>query len=329
VGQVLLRATDNDTQERRMRTYAVDELTPVTEIELPSGIFSLTEDTLGIMHSFLEKSNACLYAEEATGTDPSPATLLYAQIRSRLLKVLESLFRDSASIRCCLDTANERDRRLIPLLIEGIAAREDDSAAAEELQDHHIRQRHSNVRGKTEEGLVRLAFDLQESLYELESRPKRAAAESEPTAETTTEEEPAKQLEMSPNDSKRRGKSNDASKNRRKREERKTRGKGKPRLEMDSDSDERIKTALAGNWRLGQNKMAWSEDCGYAVVFVGLDRLSIQYYGNNGDCLVHALPEISADTMEEFYYEVALESDDSGSGIGVGLCPAGSVPGNP
>ncbi|ELR24495.1 uncharacterized protein ACA1_032840, partial [Acanthamoeba castellanii str. Neff] len=84
--KVLLRATDNDAQERRMRTYAVDELTPVTEIELPSGIFSLTEDTLGIMHSFLEKSNACLYAEEATGTDPSPATLLYAQIRSRLLK---------------------------------------------------------------------------------------------------------------------------------------------------------------------------------------------------------------------------------------------------
>ena len=27
--------------------------------------------------------------------------------------------------------------------------------------------------------------------------------------------------------------------------------------------------------------------------------------------------------------EVTLESDDSGSGIGVGLCPAGSVPGNP
>ncbi|ELR13689.1 uncharacterized protein ACA1_332530 [Acanthamoeba castellanii str. Neff] len=85
-------------------------------------------------------------------------------------------------------------------------------------------------------------------------------------------------------------------------------------------ANERIKTTLAGNWHLGQNKMAWSKDCGYVVVFVSLDHLSIQYYGNNGDCLVHALPEILMDMREEFYYEVVLESD---SGSGRRLVPCG------
>jgi hypothetical protein len=303
--------------------YCVDELMPVTEIELPSGVFSLAADTLSAMHAFLEKSNAFLY-REVPNVDPSPAMLLYAQVRSRLLKVLEGLFRDSASIRCCLDAANESDRRLIPLLIEDIAARKDEPV--EEQQEDS--RRHGNVKGKSEEALIRMAFDLQEALYELESRPKRAAADTTTGLTTETVEEAVKQLELSPSDSKRKAKKDAASKNRRKREERKstTRGKGKSRLDIESDSEERLKTALAGNWR-NQIKMTWSEDCGYAVVFVGLDRLSIQYYGNNGDCLVHALPEISADTMEEYYYEVTLENDDSGSGIGVGLCPAGSVPG--
>lgn len=42
---------------------------------------------------------------------------------------------------------------------------------------------------------------------------------------------------------------------------------------------------------------------------------------------MHALPAISADAVDEFYFEVTIDSDDSGSSIGVGLCAASAFSG--
>eukprot|EP01087_Luapelamoeba_hula_P023116 TRINITY_DN844_c2_g1_i10.p1 TRINITY_DN844_c2_g1~~TRINITY_DN844_c2_g1_i10.p1 ORF type:complete len:2295 (+),score=402.99 TRINITY_DN844_c2_g1_i10:4295-11179(+) len=73
-------------------------------------------------------------------------------------------------------------------------------------------------------------------------------------------------------------------------------------------------------------KITWNENSGYCLIFFGLDRYHVQYHGNNGDVLVYAQPS-PTEMPDNFYFEVTVENDDSGSGVGVGLCPVSNLPG--
>lgn len=291
---MLLNTGESQTENNQVRICAADELIPVAKVELPRNVFSLTDDLVTVMHTFLEKCNAFLEPSKRAPTGSiGRVVLINAQIRSRLLMVLGRLFRDPASITCCLESAGRHG--LIPLLIKDVALLED-AYTAESLilssEERECESLRTSIKGKDAVALAAMILDIEESLDELESRPKTSsivAPPSEVSSALRSSLPQEGQPEATPSEIKRKGKKD---RNRRKKDERKGRtptrtGKSKLDMEDNSSSEKHIRAALAGQV-VGdhQPKMAWNEDCGYALVFLGLDRRTIQYFGSNGDCLV-------------------------------------------
>lgn len=284
--QVLLDSRDESLNVSRICTFSVDDLLPMPDIELPLGVFSVSRDTLTVIYHFFEKSNAFFHSELAMSSS-SQATLLYAQIRSRLLRVLGTLFRNSSFIQLSLEAAEDREQRLIPLLINDIAFPERDQRISGHSECGH--KRGSNINKMSEKELLQLTLQLQESLHDWEFRPRRATSERA----DAIDEEVFSPRSISTARSKlenNRKKGQKESKNRRKKAERKARNVLKGKAKMDAEENESTNSTVMDD---NGYKMRWSEECGYALVYLGLNRLSVQYLGSNGDglvCYLSAVP---------------------------------------
>jgi len=264
------------------KTLSVDEVTPIPGTPLDPTLFPIDDKVLEVLEKFLEETS------DLDSFKPSPSVILFARMRSSVVKMLERFFSSKQNVQNFIESIEgEEKSSIIPLLIKDITAEwrelgEETPEVPTEVEDSSSENFN---RSMTKQELKRRSFYLQECVH----RETSTLDEKEPMEVETTSSEST----VDPTKKK----------------------KGKKRV-VEVDDLPIVP--------FSSPSMCWDSKPGYSLMFLGMDRLRVQYCGSNGDILVSAYPVVMED---EFYFEVEILDDPTKSGVGVGVCPENHLPG--
>ncbi len=275
------------------RTFTVDALAPIPDVCLDPSLFRMTKDILQLTDQFLELSNSYIRRHK-TESSLASSFILYAETRFRLVKVVDRMWEDNESIRCCIEAAENGTSRLIPLIINDIAAydpreqikeerEKGKEKSLDEMEEDLGRQEHNkeaqdrisihNFESLSLHSLARRAFVIQEALHELEAENLPSAARSSAALSSS-----ALMDVESPKSERCKTKKNKPSQQKKEKLRRSSRGRGrgrgrgKDKEEKDKEEEEKIKSCVASLSTGREKLMTWNENSGNSLVYLGLDR---------------------------------------------------------